>query len=223
MNLGFLDVLSNGLSVGDYRVKVLRFSRGRFREELNVTIGLVLGNDVSELLYMKVFTGRPPFYRPWIEVFGIRSVIRISGIELRYFDSRVEDKFLELISSAIEPGDRLFIEYYNDYETLKALELGVPPVATRLGFKLFMNGFTWFKDWYYPEGFMEGNPKLQAEKPLTPRDKLRHLDSIRRELNGFIKSYSSLAKIEVIAKSISRAKRILDEINYMVRKHSSNP
>jgi hypothetical protein len=69
---------------------------------------------------------------------------------------------------------------------LENIELGVPPHLTRLGFILLENGFTWFKDWYYPEGFMGGNPKLQAEKPINDEVKQKHLENLCIETTLFI-------------------------------------
>lgn len=42
-----------------------------------------------------------------------------------------------------------------------------PEVITHLGFLLFNNGCTWFKEWFLPEGGFEGGQKLQGEKPVS--------------------------------------------------------
>lgn len=60
--------------------------------------------------------------------------------------------------------------------------MGLPTVTTRLGFELFKRDFTWFKDWYFPEGFREGSEKLQAEKPIDEEHRLFHLENIEKEL-----------------------------------------
>ncbi len=56
------------------------------------------------------------------------------------------------------------MEYYEDRQTLRELKEGKPPEETRLGKKLKALGYRYLRDWYYPEGWMEGGYKLQAEK-----------------------------------------------------------
>ena len=202
-------IIDEGLKVNSYIIIVSRVFQGRFREERNIIFSISSGDYVVELLHMKVFFGRPPYYRPWIEVFNINNSILLGSQRINYFDSTVEDTILNFLASVLEPGERLFIEYYRDYETLKALEKGIPIVATRLGYKLLKRGFTWFKDWYYPEGFMEGNPKLQAEKPLSNNHRFMQLQSIYRELLQFINSTSSFQD-RIISRAISRAKEVLE-------------
>lgn len=94
------------------------------------------------------------------------------------FDGLVEDAVLDLLSIYTGPGDRVFIEYEWDPVTMRELEVGIPPAFTRLGYKFLIRGFTWFKDWYYAEGFMEGGRKLQAEKPVSPKRAKQHLQTL---------------------------------------------
>ena len=115
-----------------------------------------------------VFPGRPPFYRPWIELFDIDSSIY----------PVVEDTILDAAAAVLPPGSPLYVEYLWDAATARELEQGVHPALTRLGLRLLARGFTWFKDWYYPEGFLEGGPKLQAEKPVSLEQARRHVEEI---------------------------------------------
>jgi len=43
------------------------FKRGRFKEEFNVEVKL----GGVHLCHIKIFTGRPPYYKPWAEVFNM--------------------------------------------------------------------------------------------------------------------------------------------------------
>jgi hypothetical protein len=43
------------------------FKKGRFKEEFNIELKLC----GSHLCHVKVFTGRPPYYGPWAEVFNL--------------------------------------------------------------------------------------------------------------------------------------------------------
>lgn len=159
--------------------------RGRFPEEKNIEIYLGHGDSWQRLLVLKVFNGRPPFYRRWVEVFSVNPELSFGPISYTFVDSPEEKMFINCLSRNVNPGEWLYIEYIYDGETWKALEIGVPPHLTRLGFMLLDNGFTWFKNWYYPEGFMEGNPKLQAEKPLNENVKRRQVEELCKEAIEF--------------------------------------
>jgi hypothetical protein len=68
---------------------------------------------------------------------------------LRYYDSTVEEALLSTLSEALGPGCKIFVKYHSDKETCSDLAMSVPPVMTRLGYRLFLLGFAWFKDWYF--------------------------------------------------------------------------
>jgi len=127
---------------------------------------------------VKVFLGRQPYYFPWAELFTI---------DPSFFGTDAETKFVKLFSKS-GPGTRLFVEYGHDEKTQYALLHGVPPAATRMGNILFKSGFTWFKDWYFPEGFYEGDIKLQAEVPIDGAARKRHIEESRARLKKFIKT-----------------------------------
>ncbi|MFN3871326.1 MAG: DUF1122 family protein, partial [Aquificaceae bacterium] len=119
---------------------------GRFIEEENIT----LEKEGKRLLYIKAFYGRRPYWKEWVELFNI---------EPEFFGSTWEKELYGIISKYFR---RVFVEYYEDKETLLELKRGKPPEETRLGSILKSLGYTYFKDWYYPEGWMEGGYKLQA-------------------------------------------------------------
>jgi hypothetical protein len=180
-----INALTAGVDVNGYSIYAQRIVKGRFREEQNME--LHYGNRVqgSYLLYAKVFHGRPPEYSPWLELFNINQTLCVDGLEVSYFDSQFEDRILQIFSENLGPGTKMFVEYCNDLETKNQLEIGFPVVLSRLGNKMFKCGFTWFKDWYFPEGYLEGNQKLQGEKPLNGDARNRHLQMITDEIVGF--------------------------------------
>ena len=182
MRIDPLKRLLKGVRKDDLLVRIRRVSRGRFREEENAILSVFHGDKYADILHMKIFYGRPPYYKAWIEVFNINNRVKIDDHEIEFFNTWLEDLILDILSETLEGGEKLYIEYLEDHETYKALEKGIPPIATRLGYKLFKRGFTWFKDWYYPEGFMEGGPKLQAEKPINEEYLARHLNQLKKEL-----------------------------------------
>ena len=166
----FVEALGKGVRLGEYVVRG-RVWRGRFPEERNVEVLLCGGGGCRAVARAKVFHGRPPYYRRWIEVYSVDPRL----------PSMVEDLLLDLASASLGGGERLFYEYSWDPVTVRELELGVHPALTRLGYKMLVRGFTWFKDWYFPEGFMEGSQKLQGEKPVDSGACRRHLGEIAVE------------------------------------------
>jgi hypothetical protein len=201
-----------GITINDFIIYAKRISKGRFLEEENLDICIKREKLEKHLLYIKIFHGRKPYYKPWIEFFGINTQINLGGRIINYFGSIFEYKLLSLFSKFLNKGEKIFIEYYGDEETRKQLEAGFPPAITRLGYKLFKLGFTWFKDWYFPEGFMEGEQKLQAEKPINDEEKNRQIEQIKDEVKKFLEKTRNLNKHEsYIIKSIERAKSILNK------------
>jgi len=149
-------------------------------------------------------------------VFSITPRFKLGDREFDFAGSTLEKELVNCLSKNIAPGETLFFEYIYDFETWKALELGVPPHLTRLGYLLFSNGFTWFKDWYYAEGFMEGNPKLQVEKPLSEEVKTRHIRELCIETSNFIvnakRKQSDYSYHEIINKAYQRAEFIYESL-----------
>jgi len=123
---------------------------GRFREESNVE--LLTGNRL--IAVVKVFEGRPP-YHPWLEVFNIDPAVTRTELELA---------LLRSVAEAAPCGATVYVEYVQDRETRTELAKGVDPSSTRLGRLLGSLGLRVVRDWYYPEGWLEGSPKLQSEK-----------------------------------------------------------
>ncbi len=148
-------------------------SKGRFEGEFLIKVLW----EGSEVLKMLLFPGRS-YYRGWVEVFSVSPRVK----DRPFFGSDLERKVLDTLGRRT---GKVFFEYIEDRETVRELSLGVPPALSRLGFELGKRGFTWFRDWYFPEGLREGNPKIQAEKPVS-RDRLRrHLASLREDFEKF--------------------------------------
>jgi hypothetical protein len=102
------------------------------------------------------------------------------------------------------------VVYLNHEETRKGLEQGVPAPATPLGYLLWKSGCTWFKDWYFAEGFREGDVKLQGNEPLSEEDRRKDLLEMRREITEFLKKEKEDEKLLHDAKR--RAENVLRDI-----------
>ena len=207
-----VELLKKGLSIDDILIYTKNASGGRFLEELNLDIYLKKATEETFLMYMKVFLGRKPYCRQWVELFNIKN--NMDGITdtIEYFGSHVEIALISLVAKFIEPGGKIFIEYENDLETKKQLNAGFPMPITRLGYILFKEGFTWFKDWYFPEGYMEGGQKLQAEKPLDDGVEDRQLAEIDNEVKAFLETINNVEPDKsYVARAIKRARDILKQ------------
>lgn len=79
------------------------------------------------------------------------------------------------------------VVYANHEETRKGLERGIPAPATSIRRLLWKSGFTSFEDWYFAEGFWEGDVKLQGNKPLNEDHRKRDLLETRKELVEFLR------------------------------------
>ncbi len=156
----------------------------------------------------KIFWGRK-YYKPWVELFGISPLLNFGNRPVKYFDSTIEDKILELFSKFLGPGGKIYVECEQDIETLFVLTRNFPIPVSRLGFKLFKNGFTWFKDWYFPEGYLEGGRKLQGEKPLDEKVKLAQIRIIKSEIRNSLKVLKKSERNEYIVLAKHRANKII--------------
>jgi len=171
-----IDRLLDGVEIAGL-VLTAEKRRSRFPEEHDYRASLSR-QDCQAVFHIRVFDGRPPHYRPWIEVY------MVPGREC--FPRTVEDYILALASNALGPAGKLYFEYGWDPETLEELSRGVPAPVSRLGLQMVAHGFTWVRDWYHPEGFWEGGQKLAGEKPLTRGHARRHIEEAVREAREYV-------------------------------------
>ncbi|UCC11930.1 MAG: DUF1122 family protein [candidate division WOR-3 bacterium] len=207
----FIKELEHGLVVNGFTVKGEPIKGARYREEYNMRVNVCKGERQDQVCCAKIFTGRLPYYRPWIELFDIYGCLHMGGKDVEYFDSKLEQGILRFFADMLEPGENFFVEYYRDQETRRQLQSGVPAPATRLGALLYERGFTWFKDWYYPEGFLEGEPKLQGEKPLNTEEKNRQNTRLLRELDVFIDRRNNHHPAVLLQRAYDRAEEIISK------------
>lgn len=200
--------LKEGFKIEDYFVYTKKEIPGRFDEEINVDIYLKRGKIELKLLVAKIFFGRG-YYKPWVELFSISPELDFGKLNLEYFDSDIEDRFLGLFSKGLRPGENIYVEYEQDKETLYIQQRGLAMPISRLGYKLFKKGFTWFKDWYFPEGYLEGGRKLQGEKPHNKKIKSDHLRQIKKEVRESLNKMRNYEPHKYITRAITRAKSIL--------------
>lgn len=188
---------------------------GRFPEEQRLTVHLTADDATANLLTITVYHGWK-WYTPWAELTTIAASIHLGTRRITYHDSPIETQIISLFADAIQPPAHIFISYQTDRETAQGLAHGVPAPATWLGYMLFARGFTWYKDWYYPEGWQEGHQKLQAEKPLNQQHRQRHHRNIVQETAAFLAADDTDTDITIAGRQ--RAHRILDLLHKRAEK-----
>ena len=99
--------------------------------------------------------------------------------------------------------------YHLHMETERGLKLGFPPQVTPLGYYLWNNGFRWFKDWYFPEGWKEGGMKLQATRPLDEDVRRDRQNKAQEDLDVFIDKLDEHKLSLLEEEALQRARGVL--------------
>ena len=124
-----------------------------------------------------------------------------------------EEALFRLLAALIPPGGHLMVEYESPQrrDTNRALEAGVPPVLTSLGFLLYQVGCgSAFKDWNFPEGGREGPRKLQGFRALNDEVARQKRSALAQEVQRFLeKSPPSSHVIPLVEKARHRAGTLL--------------
>lgn len=136
-----------------------------------------------------VFWGRPERgLRPWADLVVSDTSILVD------------------VANMLGPGASLMVAYGGD-GTEWALRRKVPPQATPLGLVLLEAGCRWFKDWYFPEGGMEGGTKLQGTVPLDEVRRLEGAGKLLEELEAWREGDSPG---EPVCTWVKKARRLLE-------------
>jgi hypothetical protein len=172
--------------------------RGRFPEELDAVV--FAGDGGAPAIRLKYFGGRRSAgVAPWIEASLGRDQ-----------DEAYRAELVAALAKLLPPGGYLMIGYGDD-ETERGLKRRFPPAVTPTGKALLDAGCTWFKDWYYPEGWMEGGMKLQGNKPVSAEAREQALATVRAEIEKWLEAGAGGADSEddVLARARERAREIL--------------
>jgi hypothetical protein len=206
--------------IGEYFLYLGELKRGRFEGESKFKIFLRdKGNQISSeaIAIGKFFAGREPI-KPWMEI-SYREKVKIGEKTIELSKTELDITFFKILSELIPAGGHIMVKYLDHPATARGLTIGVPPVATPIGYLLWRSGFRWFKDWYYPEGGMEGEPKLQANKPLNAEIERTRINEIAIELKEFLSKaeeseFLSRGEESMVGKiSVELALKILKEIS----------
>lgn len=211
----FLRAKLNAKPVNGFVTELANMRRFRLPDEryfelyLKATDGYRTYRPVIRGIY---FSGKGKWIRTWMEVSynpKVKFTDERGGVdEIDISGSESEQRIFSLLSGTIAAGGRLMVEYsIKDHpDTLTALEMGAPPILTKLGYLLWKTGFTSFKNWYFAEGWMEGNTKLQGEKPLNREIRRRQIKKLAQEVRDFFDSGKNIQGL------IPDAQKICDEL-----------
>ena len=122
--------------------------------------------------------------------------------------------YLRPVAAAVPPGGHLMAEYEKAdwHTTQRGLLAGIPPLATPLGVLLFDLGVgDSFKDWYFPEGGMEGNRKLQGNRAYSATQRTEMRGRRAEELLAFLAA-PRRAEDDIDARARVDAARVLDNL-----------
>jgi len=179
-----------GKSLNGYALHVDNVSSGRFIEETNFELYLEATDgrpSETPVVKGKYFSGRGEVYTPWLETYYDNRVKFKSSKVVDLSERGLDEELVKHLSNLLPAGSHIMVAYLNHEETRNALERGVPAPATPLGRLLWKAGCTWFKDWYFAEGFREGDIKLQGNKPLNEEHRRKDLLETRKELTRFLR------------------------------------
>lgn len=208
----------NGKKLGDITLEVRDLRKGRTDSETYFNLyasreGLLSRRPVVQGLF---FVGRGEYIKPWIEFRYDPLVSFPGGGELDLEVAGLSGELFELLGSLVPPGGSLMVIYGAEphplaRETENGLKRDFPPMVTPLGHYLWIAGFRWFKDWYFPEGWLEGAMKLQATRPLDKKTRARREYEARSMLEEFITKVDREpgAPDPEQARALSRAKEVL--------------
>ncbi len=182
----------DGLATCRGILRLAQVRPGRFPEEQDAVVRLEgTGRPVIRLKY---FAGRPSAgVPPWIEAGVVRD------------DESLLVELVRALGDLLPPGGRLMVVYGDD-ETERGLKRGFPPAVTPVGFALLAAGCTWLKDWYYPEGWSEGELKLQGNKPVSEEARQAGLAVLRGEVERWL---TEVAGDELAVRARGRAQAVL--------------
>jgi len=204
-----------GKSLDSYRLVVWlgaknRFGARYFRVFLQNASGKLSAKPVMLGLFNQ---GSHPSYN-WIEVINFRPRLSFGTVEaaLDISAGGLTRQLFQYLANLIPPGGHLMFEYDSPagQETARSLALGIPPVATPLGYMMFLIGCeAGFKDWYFAESGSEGPRKLQGYKALNREQAQLRAGEIVKELKDFLSRPASLPESALEKAARQRAHEII--------------
>jgi len=189
-----LNLLENR-RIRSYRL-ALRITEGKKVDRFEISL-VNAENRVSKPFVEGRYFRGTELIKTWMEIdYNPRAEFDGGAVDLP--KESLDEALFKMLSELIPPGGHLTVKYLSHRATAKGLAAGVPPPATPLGFLLWKAGFRWFKDWYFPEGWMEGDQKLQGNKPLDEEHDKKRREEAAEELEQFLRKRGEAGDLDVI-------------------------
>jgi len=156
-------------------------------------------------------SGPFPAYN-WIDVVRHDGAASFADGEEVSLAGAPERRLVRQLGGLIPPGGHLMLEYESAHarSTERMLSLGLPPVATPLGYLMFLAGCgASFRDWYISEGGREGPRRPQGFKPLDAASAAAKAEATAQELRAFLALPPSENRREWDALARNLARRVL--------------
>lgn len=182
-----------GARLGRCTLEPRDLKKGRTERESYFNLFLLCEGERSRAPIVQglFFSGRGDYIKAWIEFRYDPRAEFASGAALDLEESGHSAEMFSLLATLIPPGGSMMAIYGAEAhavsaDTERGLKRSFPPAATPLGYYLWRSGMRWFKDWYFPEGWMEGGMKLQATRPLNRDIRALREEQAARELEAFV-------------------------------------
>jgi hypothetical protein len=158
--------------------------------------------------------GKYPSYN-WIEVISLSPRVSFELGKAIDVSMAETQQLFQYLAELIPPGGHMMVEYDSpeQQETARSLALGIPPVATHLGYMMFLAGCgDSFKDWHFAEGGCEGPRKLQGYKALDEQHAERRANETVAELTAFLARIPEEEISELERAARNRALAVLNKL-----------
>jgi hypothetical protein len=205
--------------IDGYSLAVGDFKRGRTDRESYFNLFLKRGGGLSAKPVVQglYFMGRGDYIKPWLEFRYMPRVEFGEGEEVDLENAGLTDRLFSVLAELIPPGGSMMVIYGAEphpllKDTEKGLKRNFPPAITPLGHRLWRAGFRWYKDWYFPEGWMEGGMKLQATIPLDDYIRRERERKTLDELEAFGRDFEGRPPTSLERDALSRAEDIMSSL-----------
>ena len=201
-----------GARLGDYRLLVLLGPKNNVGSRyFQLFLADANGRLADKPLALGLHNSGPfPAYN-WIELTQYHPVQRFAGHISDLAGEGLDRKLFETLSELVPPGGHMMVEYDSPGQRAseRMLTRGYPPVASPLGFLMFLAGCRSYRDWYISEGGREGPRKLQCFKPLNEDIRREKEERLREELNAFLARPEGSAREEWLELAHRNAREVL--------------
>jgi len=213
----------NGYTLHMEELKQLRFSGWKgFKLYFRDFCGALSGFPVIKGIYS---VGGKDGVKPWMDIEYYEELEYLKEKETKdsliLSSSSLARKLFKNLGNIIPPGGHLMVSYEGEQiihtSTAKSLNMGIPPVATALGFLIFQGGFQLIKDWYLSEGGHEGPRKLWGEKAPDDTWAKTFYEKTALQIHKYLERIENLAHKELQESAFQRSKEILEIIKKNIK------